>query len=362
MRVIQSLTMADSFPYPILTKEQLIRQLNGLATLRIPFLFIINFKADQGYVIPLDELNPDYIQFQFESNTSTHLNLNTKPGTLNPERGTQNAEQGTLNAEHKTLLWNISPLSLNDYKPKFEFVQSQILLGNSFLVNLTQPTKVSTNLSLSDIYNQSSAKYKLWIKNSFLVLSPETFVRIEGTVISSFPMKGTIDANIPGAEKIILNDPKEMAEHATIVDLIRNDLSQVAREVEVKKYRYIDKIKTNVQDLLQVSSEISGILANNYREQLGNVLFALLPAGSISGAPKSKTLEIIQEAEGYDRGFYAGICGCFDGENLDSGVMIRSIEQKHEDLIFKSGGGITAQSDLIKEYEELIQKVYVPVY
>jgi len=360
--------MTDSFPYPTLTKKQLIRQLNGLATLRIPFLFIINYKADQGYVIQLDELNTDYIQYQFESKTSTtitrkseHGTQNAERGTQNAERGTQNAERGTQNAEHETLLWNIDPLSLSDYKPKFEFVKSQIQLGNSFLVNLTQPTKVRTNFSLLDIYHQSTAKYKLWIKDSLLVLSPETFVQIKGTVIASFPMKGTIDAGIQGAEDIILNDPKEMAEHATIVDLIRNDLSQVAGEVEVKQYRYIDKIKTNKQDLLQVSSEISGILADNYREHLGNILFTLLPAGSISGAPKAKTLEIIQQAEGYERGFYAGICGLFDGENLDSGVMIRSIEQKSDGSIFKSGGGITAQSDLIKEYEELIQKVYVPV-
>jgi len=95
---------------------------------------------------------------------------------------------------------------------------------------------------------------------------------------------------------------------------------------------------------------------------LGDIIFALLPAGSISGAPKTKTLEIIQLAEGYERGFYAGVCGYFDGKNLDSGVMIRYLEQESDGLTFKSGGGITAQSDLVKEYEELIQKVYVPVY
>ena len=359
MQAIQFLTMTDRFPYPILPREQLIRQMNGLAAKGSPFLFIINYKADGGYVIPGDKLDSDYIRFQFEYETRTR---NPERGTQNIERGTLNAERGTQNAEHKTLVWNVDPLSLNDYKPKFEFVQAQMQLGNSFLVNLTQPTKVRTNLSLLDIYNQSTAKYKLWMENSILVLSPETFVRIEGTVITSFPMKGTIDANIPGADEIILNDPKEMAEHATIVDLIRNDLSLVAGEVEVKQYRYLDKIKTNKQDLLQVSSEISGILADTYREHLGNIIFALLPAGSISGAPKTKTLEIIHEAEGYERGFYAGICGFFDGENLDSGVMIRYIEQETDGLTFKSGGGITAQSELIKEYEELIQTVYVPVY
>jgi len=212
------------------------------------------------------------------------------------------------------------------------------------------------------LYNQSNAKYKLWIKDSLLVLSPETFVRIEGHKISSFPMKGTIDASVPNAVEIILNDTKEMAEHATIVDLIRNDLSLVADRVEVKRYRYCERIKTNRQDLIQISSEITGRLERNFRERVGNIIFTLLPAGSICGAPKAKTLQIIQEAEGYDRGYYSGICGYFDGENLDSGVMIRFIEQVNESMIFKSGGGITSQSELINEYEELIQKVYVPVY
>ena len=234
-------------------------------------------------------------------------------------------------------------------------------MGNSFLVNLTQPTKVQTDFSLLELYQQSRAKYKLWIKDSLLVLSPETFVEMNGQTISSYPMKGTIDATIPDAMEILLNDPKEQAEHATIVDLIRNDISRVADHVSVKRYRYVEKIKTNKQDIYQVSSQITGRIQDDYRDRLGDILVDLLPAGSISGAPKTKTLEIIQEAEGYERGFYSGICGLFDGNILDSGVMIRFIEQNGEELTFKSGGGITAQSELIKEYEELIQKVYVPV-
>jgi len=241
-------------------------------------------------------------------------------------------------------------------------VVAQIRLGNSFLTNLTQPTGVQTNLSLLDLYQLGSAKYKLWLNGRFTVLSPEAFVRIQGQTISSFPMKGTIAADIPQAEAVLLNDPKEKAEHATIVDLIRNDLSRVAAEVEVKRYRYVEKLTTNKQDLLQVSSEINGRLPENYRERLGDILFSLLPAGSICGAPKEKTLEIIAHAEGYDRGFYSGVCGYYDGESLDSAVMIRFVEQTGERLVFKSGGGITSQSDMKKEYEELIQKVYVPVY
>jgi para-aminobenzoate synthetase component 1 len=174
-------------------------------------------------------------------------------------------------------------------------------------------------------------------------------------------MKGTIDASLPDAENTILRDEKEMAEHATIVDLLRNDLSMVAEEVRVTNYRYVERINTMQQDLLQVSSEITGRLPVDYKQHLGDILFALLPAGSICGAPKIRTLDIISQAEGYDRGFYTGVCGYFDGESLDSAVMIRFLEQTDNGLVYKSGGGITFQSELDKEYEELIQKVYVPV-
>ncbi|MDD4992648.1 MAG: aminodeoxychorismate synthase component I [Paludibacter sp.] len=333
--------MKEQFPYSLLNKDQINSQMNYLGALGISFLFIIDYKAEYGYVIREDELDERFIRFQSQ-----------EPGAKSQESGIRTEQ----------IEWEVKPISPELYKQKFDFVQQQIHQGNSFLTNLTQPTEIVTNLSLLDLFQLSSAKYKLWASGQFTVLSPETFVQIHAGEISSFPMKGTIDAAIPNAAEIILNDPKEQAEHATIVDLIRNDLSLVADHVEVKRYRYIEKLTTNKQNLLQVSSEICGKLPENYRERLGDIIFSLLPAGSISGAPKPKTLEIIEKAEEYNRGFYTGICGWFDGKNLDSAVMIRFIEQQGEKLIFKSGGGITAKSELIKEYEELIQKVYVPVF
>jgi para-aminobenzoate synthetase component 1 len=88
----------------------------------------------------------------------------------------------------------------------------------------------------------------------------------------------------------------------------------------------------------------------------------LLPAGSISGAPKRKTVEIIRDAEGEPRGYFTGVFGIFDGINVDSGVMIRYIENTPNGFVYRSGGGITAQSDLVQEYQEAIDKVYAPVY
>ena len=153
---------------------------------------------------------------------------------------------------------------------------------------------------------------------------------------------------------------KEIAEHATIVDLIRNDLSVIAKNVRVNKFRYLERIHTNREPLLQVSSEIMGDLPEDQQYHLGDIIFALLPAGSICGAPKRKTLEIIEEVETHQRGFYTGICGYFDGRNLDSGVMIRFIQEHENKLFFKSGGGITSMSNLESEYQEYIEKIYVP--
>jgi para-aminobenzoate synthetase component 1 len=174
-------------------------------------------------------------------------------------------------------------------------------------------------------------------------------------------MKGTIDANIPNASAKILGDMKEMAEHTMVVDLLRNDLGIVSKKVRVEKFRYIDEINAGDKRLLQVSSKISAELDNNWNEKLGDILVSLLPAGSITGTPKKKTVEIIKEVEKYERDYYTGIFGVFDGKSLDSSVMIRFIEKdKKGELYYKSGGGITCDSNAQLEYQELLDKVYIP--
>ena len=257
--------------------------------------------------------------------------------------------------------WKIFPVDFEQYQKAFGEVQYHIHSGDTYLLNLTMPTRVETNLSPEEIFHRSVAPYKVWLKDQFVCFSPEIFVRINDGIISSYPMKGTIDANVENAEQLLLNDEKEVAEHHTIVDLIRNDLSIVATDVDVDRFMYIDRIRTNRGDLLQMSSQISGQLPENYQQSIGTILAKLLPAGSICGAPKPKTLEIISSVESYERGYYTGIFGVFDGKNLDSCVLIRYLEQDGDRFIFKSGGGITFLSDCQTEYDELIQKVYVPI-
>lgn len=320
-------------------KSVAIKLMNEYGKNKIPFLFIIDFEMKQPIVLKLDEVDPSILLFNI--NGKRNYNIDLKSG--NP------------------LLFEKHPISIEGYKIIFEKVKAEIKAGNTYLLNLTFPTSINTNLTLEQIFYISRADYKLFYKDKFVLFSPESFVKIEGRSISSFPMKGTIDASIKNAGQIILNDLKETAEHNTIVDLIRNDLNMVAKNVCVEKFRYVEKIKTTNKTLLQVSSKITGRLEDDFNSRLGELIFDLLPAGSISGAPKKKTVEIINEYEIYVRGFYTGVFGYFDGSSLDSGVMIRFIEKTKDGLIYKSGGGITSMSNPESEYQELIDKVYVPI-
>jgi len=314
--------------------------MNQWGKARKPFIFILDFELKNPVILPLDEAAENGIYFTFNNLKNADIHETKK----------------------SEFTFRKFPVSYEVFKRSFDQVLTEIKLGNSFLTNLTFPTTIETDLTLREIFDRSEAPYKLLFKNQFVVFSPELFITVIGGTIASYPMKGTIDASIPDAEIKILNDPKETAEHHTIVDLIRNDLSMVSTNVKVEKFRFIDTVKTHDKVLLQVSSEVTGQLPEDYRDHLGNILSKLLPAGSICGAPKKKTLEIISKSEIYDRGYYSGVFGNFDGTDLHSTVMIRFIEKKDGKLIFKSGGGITSMSNPEEEYQELIDKVYVPIY
>ena len=412
-------------------KQEIIDKINRLASQDEPFLFVINYQGDKAFIRLLSDINPEECLFDFEGkgNLSHAWKETLKEEILKEETW----KKETSEEEISETTWQIDPPLYEDYERSFNIVKSNIMAGNSYLTNLTCRVPVSYNLPLEEIFHRAKGKYKLLLRRKktqaedkahlkeepqnkahlkeeaqnkahlkeenieenltpFVCFSPETFVRIKGGRIYSYPMKGTLDASLPNAEKQLMEDRKEAAEHATIVDLIRNDLSRVAEDVRVDKYRYIDVLHTNKGNILQTSSEISGRLPEDYPHHLGEILDAQLPAGSITGAPKDKTMQIIQEAEGYDRGFYTGIMGIYDQGELNSAVMIRFIEEEtspvdfeadgeknfkvsegkgdeasegkrdeaSRKLYFKAGGGITSKSDCRKEYEEVIQKIYLP--
>lgn len=318
-------------------EQHWIEKMNELGNLRQPFLFIISFDKTEAYVFPENDIPTEIL---------------VKIGSL---------EKGKMISQEKILEFEKYPMQFDQYRMAFEQVSDKIHKGYSYLTNLTFATEIKTNFDLKELFFAAHARYKLCIPGKFVLFSPECFVRIKGDEISTYPMKGTIDATIENAEKILLADEKEAAEHYTIVDLLRNDLSMVSKNVRVKRYRYLEKIITNKSEILQTSSEIAGNLLPAYKYNLGNLFDLLLPAGSISGAPKKATLNIIEKTEKEKRNFYTGVFGYFDGQNLDSAVMIRFIEEINGNYFFKSGGGITSMSDVAAEYKEMIEKVYVPI-
>ena len=312
-----------------------------LASRQKEFLFVANFECSE-FIIVEEPLYQSDIFFDI-------------PSVSNVNKGqfqTACNEGFTFQAE-----------PFDRYKRRFEIVEKGLRQGNSFLTNLTVKTPVQTALSLKDIFMMTEARYSLCIPNRFVCFSPECFVTISADGrISTHPMKGTIDADVTNAKDVILADKKESAEHATVVDLLRNDLSIFADRVRVERYRYATELRTDRAHILQISSEISGMLPSDWRQNLGLIITSMLPAGSVSGAPKSRTLQLIKEAEEESRGFYTGVFGYFDGFSLDSSVMIRYIEQDNKGRKFyRSGGGITAMSSARSEYDEMIEKIYLPI-
>lgn len=317
-------------------KEEGFKQIDVLGQNKIPFLFIISYEQNKIFVQALDDLDDD-IYYKLEDWRNYPVQKRTEVFTF-----------------------SLSPVSFDTYKNALNAVLEEIRSGNTYLLNLTFKTPIESSLNLKEIFTYAKAKFKLYFKDAFICFSPERFVEIEGNTISTYPMKGTINANVPHAEKIILNDEKEMAEHVMIVDLMRNDLGIIGSDIQVEKFRYVEKIKAGNKELLQVSSKITAQLPTDWRESLGTLLGAILPAGSISGTPKKSTVNIIKKIEDFDREFYTGIFGVFDGNSLRSSVMIRFIEKENDTLFYKSGGGITIDSDAKSEYEELLDKIYLP--
>lgn len=343
-------------------RQAAIGRMNDLGKRREPFLFLIDFEEQTPLVLPLAEVDPAALRYDFNGLSNAPWLRSFRPPVVEIQP---------------------FPISPSTFREAFDRVQAELRAGNTFLLNLTARTPITLSLGLEEVFQFSEARYKIWWKSmpgsirlavrragtarrvrppvtEYVCFSPEPFVRVEGNRITTFPMKGTLPAS-EDARARLLADPKEEAEHYTIVDLLRNDLSQVAQRVRVERFRYIEAVTTHRGTLLQASSEIAGDLPSTWPDTLGDWLFRLLPAGSVSGAPKQKTVEIIREVEGQPRGFYTGVAGIFDGKILDSTVLIRFIERTDAGLAFRSGGGITFQSDPEAEYRELLDKIYVPI-
>ena len=188
--------------------------------------------------------------------------------------------------------------------------------------------------------------------------SPETLVKLENGVLHTFPLAGTRprgktadeDAEL---EKELLADPKELAEHNMLVDLGRNDLGKISKfgTVEVEKYHCIEKYS----HVMHIGSTVRGRIRDD-KDAL-DAVDAVLPAGTLSGAPKLRACQIINDLEYNKRGIYGGAIGYIDFTgNLDTCIAIRIAYKKNGKVFIRSGAGIVADSVPEKEYQECINK------
>ena len=311
--------------------------INKAASQGVPFFFAIDYEMSEGLLIQ----NP-----MSQSEVLFHFN------------GVSNAPQ--LSKDYQKAELNVFPTPKEKYISKFEIVKQGLKWGEIDVVNLTIKTPVNLNIDCEEIFRRSRSPYRVYIPNKFVSFSPERFIKIENGKISSYPMKGTIDTSVANAEEVILNDQKEITEHTSTTQQIVEELNSIASNVAIKRFRYIDRIELSNKTLLQVSSEIEGELSSDYKSRMGDILFSLLPAGSVTGFPKTMAKEYIDLAENEPRGYYCGVAGYFDGKTLDTCVLIRFIEMDQGNLFFRSGGGITSHSICEKEYQEVLDKIYLP--
>ena len=339
----------DSTTLPLIPTDEAESLMNGMGGRREPFFCFCNWDATRWFVSRIPHSSLAGKRGRLEGGISFDFS-NIK------RNASSKGNEGTFE-------WSVGRPKREDYSRSFSIVRKGLLRGDSFLVNLTSASTISTDLTLEDMFRRADAHYRILVPGKFVCFSPEIFVKIDNDGrISSYPMKGTTKAATPSALSDLMSDEKEAAEHATIVDLIRNDLSCVARGVEVDRYRYAEKIKSRFGDIWTTSSEISGTIPGDWPSKIGTTLGRLLPAGSVTGAPKASTVNIIRHAEQSDRGFYTGVCGLFDGQTFDSAVMIRFVSLENGTKLFRSGGGITAMSKEEDEYNEVIIKTNIPIY
>ena len=190
--------------------------MNEAGARREPFLFGVDFELSEGFFVS-DPLGQQEILFEAGGVTNSPVGEGM-PGEVSEK------------------VFSPNPVAFEVYREKFAVVREGLARGDSFLLNLTVATGLETDWTLEEIFHRAWSPYRLLVPGRFVCFSPEIFVRVDEGVISSYPMKGTIDASVPDAGRVILEDYKERSEHNTIVDLIRNDLNRVAERVGVRAF------------------------------------------------------------------------------------------------------------------------------
>lgn len=275
-------------------------------------------------------------------------------------------EQASL----KTKIKVKSNLTKAEFAKIVQKAKAYIKEGEIIQAVLSQRFSVKFNCSSFDIYRSlrsiNPSPYMFYLKlNDFHLVgsSPELFVRCEKNDVAVRPIAGTRrrGQNTQEDKKLIrqlLSDPKERAEHIMLLDLGRNDIGRVCKygSVKISEFMTIEKYS----HVMHIVSEVKGKLRRD--KDIFDLIKACFPAGTVSGAPKVRAMEIIEELENVRRGPYAGLVGYFSfSGNLDSCITIRTIFTKDKTAYIQAGAGIVADSVPQREYQETKNKAKAQV-
>ncbi len=238
--------------------------------------------------------------------------------------------------------------------------KEHIRAGDAFQIVLSQRAERTTRVSALALYrslrriNPSPYHFLLDLDGVSLVgSSPETLVKLEGTRASLNPIAGTTSPGAGDAERLLASE-KDKAEHIMLVDLGRNDLSRVCRPGTVRVVRFLEAERYS--HVTHLVSEVAGELAPG--RAAFDLLRACFPAGTVSGAPKVRAMQIISELEGYRRGPYAGAVGyALPDGSLDTCIAIRTVILAEGLARLQAGAGLVADSDPAAEHEECLRKL-----
>lgn len=252
-------------------------------------------------------------------------------------------------------------MTMQEYCDAVEKTKRYIREGDIFQAVISRSFKATMKGSLLNAYRvlrtTNPSPYMVYLKMDDIELmcsSPETLIRLREGILTTFPVagsrpRGSTKQEDERLEQELLSDEKELAEHNMLVDLARNDLGSISRigSVRVAEYMTIHRYSK----IMHICSRVEGTILPGYDAL--HAIDAVLPAGTLSGAPKIRACEIIEELETEPRGIYGGALGYIDfsGE-MDTCIAIRMAVKKGDSVIIRAGGGIVADSIPEREYEE----------
>lgn len=257
-------------------------------------------------------------------------------------------------------------MSKAEYQQKFNRVHDYILAGDCYQINLAQRftahyqgDEYNAYLKLRESNQAPFSAFMRFEDHSVVSISPERFLKVEGRNVQTKPIKGTLprslDAEIDSANaQKLQQSTKDRAENLMIVDLLRNDISRVCQAGSVKVPKLFDI--ESFPAVHHLVSTVEGELAAD--KSCTDLLRASFPGGSITGAPKIRAMEIIEELEPHQRNLYCGSIGYISANgNMDTSITIRTLICKNQQIHCWAGGGLVADSKVDSEYQETFDKV-----